>query len=101
MEAFMEAKCTSLKQMSICEASLSTLQINKDLFLNFFKAQAEKFYIWFSMCEEADWNRTIELRDELFDEHFELTDSEVIKQEKKRVAVCYGDISWYYTLRAG
>uniref|UniRef100_A0A7E4ZR20 DUF659 domain-containing protein n=1 Tax=Panagrellus redivivus TaxID=6233 RepID=A0A7E4ZR20_PANRE len=96
IEKFMEANCTSLKDMYMWNASLSTLQIDKEFFLNFVKAQSEGFQITIVMRKGTNLNRIVKLRNELLDEHFEC----VNLYEKKNVTICYGELEWYYILRA-
>uniref|UniRef100_A0A7E4WBU7 F-box domain-containing protein n=1 Tax=Panagrellus redivivus TaxID=6233 RepID=A0A7E4WBU7_PANRE len=96
IEALMEAKCTSLKELYIRYASLAPLQIDEDLFFNFVKSQSEGFQITIRICEGMNLDRTVELRNELLDKHFECVK---LCPRKRGVIICYGDLKWYYVLR--
>uniref|UniRef100_A0A7E4W5L7 FTH domain-containing protein n=1 Tax=Panagrellus redivivus TaxID=6233 RepID=A0A7E4W5L7_PANRE len=100
METFMEAKCTSLKMMDIEDASLETLQIDKDFFLNFIKAQRDGFAMSICMHEEMDWEKTVELRNQLLGEHFERVDSWKTAPNKKHVFIGFEEAQEFeYVLR--
>uniref|UniRef100_A0A7E4W3I4 DUF3616 domain-containing protein n=1 Tax=Panagrellus redivivus TaxID=6233 RepID=A0A7E4W3I4_PANRE len=99
MEALAEAKCNSLKVMYIADASLATLQIDKDFFLNFIKAQRDGFEMCICMHEETDRIKTVELRNQLLlDEHFYSVTSWKMAHNKKHVSIGFEDESLYHIL---
>uniref|UniRef100_A0A7E4VF11 F-box/LRR-repeat protein n=1 Tax=Panagrellus redivivus TaxID=6233 RepID=A0A7E4VF11_PANRE len=106
IKAFVQAGCTSLKKLSVFNASLSVFQIDKELLLKFIKTQHVDFTLSFSMSDDVEWDsETEQLLKNLFEEHFERF-NETLDFLKKKVVNVYFDkienehLNRSYVLRA-
>uniref|UniRef100_A0A7E4VT65 Uncharacterized protein n=1 Tax=Panagrellus redivivus TaxID=6233 RepID=A0A7E4VT65_PANRE len=72
IKAFVDAKCSSLKEFTVYNAPLSIFKIDKKVLVKFMKAQRENFTLRFLMSDDIEWHSTTEQRlKNLFDERFE------------------------------
>uniref|UniRef100_A0A7E4VZH0 DUF3822 family protein n=1 Tax=Panagrellus redivivus TaxID=6233 RepID=A0A7E4VZH0_PANRE len=100
IEALGEAGCTSFKSFHIHFASLSVLEIDKNIFLKFFKAQRNDFRMVITMSWQTKMHRAFKRVKKLLNEHFENCDFADYSQKAKGVEIYYGRQAWYYILRA-
>uniref|UniRef100_A0A7E4UVN9 FBA_2 domain-containing protein n=1 Tax=Panagrellus redivivus TaxID=6233 RepID=A0A7E4UVN9_PANRE len=93
IEAFVEAEITSLQTFNVLKASISVFEMNKDIFLKFFKAQCENFKVFIMMDFDTDVEDVEHLCIDLFGEHFYSEESE------KTVSISCQDTQFILTLK--
>uniref|UniRef100_A0A7E4VTI6 Methyltransferase n=1 Tax=Panagrellus redivivus TaxID=6233 RepID=A0A7E4VTI6_PANRE len=99
IETFVEAECTSLERFEVTDAILSSFEIDKKIFLKFFKAQRDNFIFIFSLAFETDWYDFTKLLENLLGEHFECGEIDDSKQKKAVHVHFKTGMRWEYTLR--
>uniref|UniRef100_A0A7E4UPE1 FTH domain-containing protein n=1 Tax=Panagrellus redivivus TaxID=6233 RepID=A0A7E4UPE1_PANRE len=98
-DAFAEAG-VSLKRFHVDDAVLSVLEIDKDIFLKFFKAQCEGFILRVELQNETDVHIMKERFEAKFGDHFERNDTVNKQSPEKYVRFkCDSSLKVTYTLR--
>uniref|UniRef100_A0A7E4UQD0 F-box domain-containing protein n=1 Tax=Panagrellus redivivus TaxID=6233 RepID=A0A7E4UQD0_PANRE len=99
IEAFVDAEHTSLKSFYVFNTLPSVFQIDKDIFLKFFKAQSNDFIMCFLM-DDIDVRTAEPQMNALFGDYFESSDSTDPFSQPRTVEVHFEGFIRRFALRA-